>query len=512
MVSRRTFLASSAGAMLLPAMMPGTALSEEKPQGGGVLRIAVNKDMRHVNPLLASMANEIQITANLYANLTRIMPNGELVPDMAESWSASEDARTWTFKLRDGLRFHDGSAVDAEDVVATIAKALDPTTAAPFATELKPIESLRAIDAGTVEITLSSSYADLPRVLTAVPARIISRKGIEKGDVETVGYGCGPFLLDQFIPNDRIVLKKNPNYHREGRPYLDQIEYRILPDMNTQLAALAKGEVDVVADANPDLVDALQAKDSVKVLNASSGTFFGLVLYANKPPFNNPDVLRAAKLALDRKVMVQAASNGHGQPGNDQPLFPGYAFFDKNLALLEPNLAEAKELMKKAGYENGLDHKVVVSNTPPGREREAVVIQAMLQQVGIRLDLEVMDNARYGQTVFNKGEQSYINYWGSRATEDAILSKLYSAKNGIDEGRWATPESEAILDEARTTLDPERRKELYAQFQKLVRDTGSLLIPNFYDLLAVAAKNVMDFPLNPVAYERRLDDVWISKA
>lgn len=510
MITRRHILAAGAGTLGAPFISGSRAFADE-PVRGGQLRIALYKDLRTINPLKMVFGNEIRAAANLYDNLTSLTRQGEVRGNLAAEFSPSPDARTWTFRLKPGVKFQDGSPFEAADVVATMEALFDPATAAPYRTELGPIVGVKALDDLTVRFELSSGNANLPKTLTSAAARIVSRAGIKSGKLDTQAFGTGPFVLREFVPNDRVVMERNPNYHREGRPYLDRVVMRVLPDTNTQITALKNHEVDVVDDVDSDTVAELSTNRDLRVLQVPGGTFNGIVLYVDKPPFNNPDVRMALRLALDRPACTAAITNGAGAPADDHPISAAYEFVDRSTPLRTQNIAEAKRLLKAAGLGDGFEHRVVVSNSPASREKTAIVLQSMAAQAGIRLNLELMDNARYGATIFNKGIASYVFNYSARPTEDGILSKLYSKTNGLDEGHWATPETERLLDEARATIDRDRRASLYGEFQQLVRNTGPYIIPNFFNVLAATWRNVNDWPLHPISTELKLDGVWLSK-
>lgn len=510
-VSRRKVLVGAAAGLFMPSLSLLSVRAAERR--GGTLRIALYKDLRTLNPLMSTFANEFRTTVNLYNNLFSVSPDGGLGYDLAESFEASSDAKIWTVKLRAGVKFHDGSPLEAEDVVATIEKLIDPQTASAYAKEVGEIASLKAVDALTVRFELKSPTADMPKNLASPVACIVSRAGIANFDKLGVSaHGTGPFKLKEFVANDRVVLERNPHYFVEGRPYLDEVVMRVLPDSSTQLAALRNKEVDVIADVDNDTFTEVTKYPGINAMQMPSGTFNAIVLFADQPPFANPDVRLALKLALDRKVMAEVITNGTGSPADDHPISPNYEYFDKSIEVRQPDLKRARDLLTKAGLKGGFKHRLVVATSPASRERTAVVAQAMASQIGIHLELEMMDNARYGDTIWNKGTASYVANYTIRPTEDAILSKMYSAKAGTNEGRWATPESERILDEARASTDPARRRALYAQFQRMARDNGPFIIGNFFSVLVAASNTVKGYPLHPMQADTRLDQVWIEKS
>jgi peptide/nickel transport system substrate-binding protein len=512
LLTRRRFgalVATGTAGLLLPAPFLGRAHAQARE--GGQLTVALYKDLRTLNPIMGIFGNEWRVTINLYDNLTQLTPDGGVGPCLAESYEPAEEGRVWTFRLRRGVTFHDGSPFGAADVVATIEKILDPKTAAPYKAELGPVAGVKAVDEHTVRFELSAPYADLPKALASSMVRIISQKGIaDFAKLDAAAHGTGPFVLKEFVPNQRVVMERNPRYFRAGRPYLDRLVFRVLPDTSTQVAALRNREVDAIADVDADSFKEVGGIKGVKAMQVVGGAFNNIVLYANKPPFDDPRVRLALRYAMDRKTMADAITGGTGTPADDHPISAAYEFFDKETALRKQDLAEARRLLKEAGHANGFEHKLVVSNSPASREKSAVVVQAMAEQVGIRFNLELMDNARYGSTIWNKGIESYVGNYATRPTEDAILSKLFSAKHGIDEGRWATPEAETLLDDGRATTDPAKRRAIYVEFQRLARDKGPFIIPNFFNSLAGAWGYVNDWPIRAITTEIKLDGVSLA--
>ena len=507
LITRRQFGTLAAAGLLLPVIGPAHA----QPRPGGTLTVALYKDLRTLNPIKGIFGNEWRVGINLYDNLTRLTPSGAVEGDLAESFQASEASRVFIFRLRRGVKFHDGSPLTAADVVATFEKMFDPKTAAPYKAEMGPVAGVKALDDYTVRFELSSPYADFPKAITNATARIISQKGIAEFDkLDTTAHGTGPYILKEFTANDRAVLERNPNYFRPGRPYLDRLVFRVLPDVQTQLAALRNREVDVIADAEPDQFKELSAIRGVKALNVPGGTFNNIVLYAHKPPFDNPKVRMAMRLAMDRKAMAEAITAGTGSPGDDHPISAGYEFFDKETPIRKQNLAEARRLLKEAGHGNGFQHKLVVSNSPATREKTAVIAQAMAQQIGVNLQIEMMDNARYGSTIWNKGIESYVGNYSTRPNEEVILSKLYSAKYGIDEGRWANGQREQLIEAIRAATDPAKRREHLIAYQRLARDDGPFIITSFFNSLAGVRDYVNGWPIRPISTEIKLTEVWLG--
>jgi len=272
----RLVVAGAAG-LLLPRSFVRSARAEA--QAGGQLTVTLFQDLRTLNPVMGIFGNEWRATVNLYDNLTRLLATGAVEPALALSYEPSDDARVWTFKLRPGVKFHDGSQFGSADVVATIEKVLDPKTAAPYKAELGPIAAVKAVDDLTVRFELSSPYADFPKAMASPTARMVSQRGIaDFARLDATAHGTGPFVLKEFVANDHVLMERNPNYYRPGLPYLDRVLLRVLPDVNTQVTALRNREVDVIADVDADTFKEVSGIAGVNAMQVPGGTFNNIVL------------------------------------------------------------------------------------------------------------------------------------------------------------------------------------------------------------------------------------------
>jgi peptide/nickel transport system substrate-binding protein len=514
--SRREFLRATTlvgtglGATVTMAGRPPWAWAQDN-KSGGTLRISATFGLNTINPLVHISGAEWVATRWLYSNLTRLTPKRELAPDLAESWSAGNNGRVWTFKLRPGVQFHLGREVIADDVVATIQAVLDPKTASPYRGEIGPIENVEAVSKHTVRFTLKGPFADFPVMMSVPVARVVAREGLT--DVKALAakeFGSGPFRLREFVPGDHITVERFANYYRSGRPFLDAVTLKVFPEPTTELTAFKGRETDMIWDVSPDLFREVATSAGVDALAVPGGTFANVILPSDKPPFGDNRVREALKYSVDRTAMLTAINAAQGELANDHPISTAYRFYTR-LPPRAPDIAKAKSLLREAGFGSGVSFKLVAASSPPIREKTAVVLKEMARPAGFDIDVEVMAYDRYLAQVWNKGVP-YIGFYATRPTADAILMKLYHPKEGLDEGRWAPSHAEAIqsLEQARETLDAERRRRLYAQFQKLSRDEGPFLLPFFRNELTSKWTYVRDFTLNASNFEVDLEEVWLT--
>ena len=511
-LSRRTFLAatSAAGGLLVTGLRSTHALAQSDKHGG-LLRVSVTFGLSTINPIMHISGAEWMATKWMYNNLTRLGSKREPIPDLAESWTASDGARAWTFKLRRGVKFHGGRELTAEDVVATFTTLLDAKTASPYRGEVGPIERVEAVDTHTVRFTMKSPFSVFPATVAVANARIVAREAL--ADMKALAsreHGTGPFKLKEFVPGDRLIVERFGDYWKKGEPYLDGVMLRVFPDPATELAAFKSKEIDLISGLTPELYSQVPTASGAEALAVPGGTFAAVTLPSDKPPFNDNRVREALKLCVDRRLMLAAIHNGQGEPGVDHPVSTAYAAYSP-VPSRAPDLERARQLMKEAGLANGVTVKLFAANSPPIRERVAVVLKEMVRPGGFNIDVEVVAYDRYLAQVWNKGVM-YVVYYATRPTADAILMKLYHPKEGLDEGRWASahPNAIKVLDQAREIVDIERRRRHYADFLKVSRDEGPFMLPFFVNELNGKWGYVRDYRLGAASSDMILDDVWLS--
>jgi peptide/nickel transport system substrate-binding protein len=507
-IHRRDFLAASAA--LSGLAMTGLPAFGQAPRRGGTLRVSVDQAVSKLNPLVTRVNPEYLVAELLYSGLTRLKVDMSPEPDLAESWTNSTDLLEWTFALRKGVSFHDGSPCTAADVVATFEAILDAKTASPARQNVGPIAKVAAKDESTVVFTLSAPFADLPVTLAYTNAKIVPaaviKAGLGKLDREAVG--TGPFKLVSFEPERLIVVARNDAFYDRERPYLDKIEVVVYPDVSAEASALISGDTDLISTTPPTEFGRLQKASGVKALRVASGQFCNVNFGCDQKPFNDVRVRQALALTVDRAAMVDFVTEGFGSPGNDTPLNPAYRFYAEQPAKAA-DIAKAKALLAEAGYPNGLDATLIASDRPGQRTQLAVALREMAKPAGFRINVETMPHATYLDQVWKKGS-FYVGFYNMQATADAIFSLLYTSNAAWNETRWNNAAFDKLVFEARATTDETKRRALYADAQKLMNVEVPSIIPAFFDLLAAQREWVQGYALHPRGAVFRLDHVSLG--
>jgi peptide/nickel transport system substrate-binding protein len=507
-LDRRRFIAATAGMSSLSlATFDANAQAVKR---GGVLRVSVDQAVAKLNPLLTRVNPEYMVSELLYSALTRLGVDMSVEPDLATSWTGSSDLTEWTFVLRKGVKFHDGSAMTAKDVVATFEAILDPKTASPALRNVGPIKKVTAKDEFTVVFGLSAPFADLPVTLAYTNAKIIPAAVLKSGmtTLDRTANGTGPFKLVSFEGDRKIVVARNEAYYDKARPYLDRVEIVVYPDSTAEGSALISGDTDLISTLPPTEFARLKSAKGVKALRTPSGQFCNVNFGCDQKPFNDVRVRQALALTIDRNAMVDYVTEGFGTPGNDSPMNSAYRYYSAQ-TLKQQDVAKAKALLAAAGYPNGLDATLIASDRPQVRTQLAVALRELAKPAGFRINVETMPHATYLDQVWKKGS-FYIGFYNMQATADAIFALLYTSDAAWNETRWNNKAFDKVVYEARATVDEKKRRALYAEAQRLMHADTPSIIPVFFDLLAAQRDWVQGYQLHPRGAVFRLDHVSLG--
>ena len=412
----------------------------------------------------------LQITEKIMSRLIRPDGYGKPQPDLAVSWQADDSAMVWTIRLRPGVIFHDGSALDAGDVAYSLNRILDPDMDRPAQSVIKMIDRIDVIDPLTLKIMLGTPYADLPLQLMDSRLRIIP-----DGSGSTIGQtgiGTGPFMVEKFDPDGITVLIANPDYF-EGPPGLARIEVVGIPDSQARLQAFLAGQLDMERGIDPSLRKVLQQSGRYQVQDIPTGNWIGMVMRTDVPPFDDVRVRRAIRLAVDREDLMKLALGGGGIVACDTPVAPNDQYRAKLDCPADP--ARARALLAEAGYGDGLDIELYVATLEPSWQSMAVVLQDQLAEIGVRLKITKVANTGYWGQIWMKKDMVGTR-WGERPADQA-LNEIYRSDARWNESYFKSPEFDALLDDAGRELDFDRRRALYVQAQEYLFENSGTLIP-----------------------------------
>lgn len=426
----------------------------------------------------------------LYSRLVRQGIDGQPSPDIATKWSASPDAKTWTFELREGVAFHDGSALNAADVKYTLERIKDPKIDSPVAAVLGVIDSIIVIDDHKVEIKLSAPHADLPLLLMDYRVRMIPENS---GDnIAKTGIGSGPFKLTELDPEGTTVLTAFDQYW-EGKPAADEMEIIGIPDAQARVQALLAGQIDFEDSVLKQQSQLFANNPQFQTQSIATGEWRGLVFRTDTAPFDNAKVRKALRLAVDREDMLKLVSgDGAGTISCDHPVWSGDQYrADINCG---QNIEEAKRLLKEAGYPNGIEITISAADNEPEWIRMIEVYQQQAAKAGITVKLNMVPSDGYWSDVWMK-HPAVATRWSQRPA-DQVLNEAFRSTATWNETFFKNSDFDKQLDSARSELDFEKRKALYAKLQNTLWDKGGALIPYHLNVTRALRANVTG--LDPV--------------
>ncbi|GIX46763.1 MAG: ABC transporter substrate-binding protein [Candidatus Tectimicrobiota bacterium] len=497
------------------AVVAGLALLQPAPASAArkqILRIA-HKEPDTLDPHKSILGQTQALVRFIYRGLTRFaikdgkVTTAEVEPDLAESWTVSEDGTVWTFKLRKGVQFHKGfGELTAEDVKYSYERQLQREKGTRFAKNLDVIKEITVVDPYTVRITLKAyDPVFLLRTVGYQQGYIISKKAAEQyGD--QFGWnpvGTGPFYFHEHLPREKVVLKAHKDYYF-GRPQIDEVHWFDVPEDATKLIGLEKGTFDIIV---PNTVTA-DVKGQVEKMGAvldkrGPGGQYRFYINWTKPPFNDIRVRRAFMHAIDRQAIVDTLWPGGLANLAISPVPPGY-FGHIPVEMPEYNPELAKKLLAEAGYPNGFKVENYFITKSFAYPKIMVLVQEQLKKVGIDVQLQLVEHPTYHRNI-RKNLNPFVLYGGTRLTDADVWLHLF-----FHSGEAPDPETgnmgtnfahyngiDDLLAQGRQTRDPEKRAKLYHEAQRrIMRDAVCLPIVDVPNMSARNPKRVKS-PFDP---------------
>lgn len=541
-ISRRGFLTGiggvAAGAVALgplSAVLAGcgststvTSGSGGAPRSGGTLTIAIDADPNGLDPESVLNNNAGFVMATIHDGLTAYKPGTtEVVPGLAEKWTISSDGTSYTFHLRQGVTFQDGSAFNADAVVAWLNRLLDKNDPNYYGKQtgidsfvdftFGTVKSYSKVDQYTVAVDLSSPSVEFLTSLAMVWSGVTSPTAVTKYGPGLMEHpvGTGPFSFVEWVRNDHITVKANPNYWG-GKPHLDQIIFQTIPDQSTQLLRLQGGQLDVMNTVLPEQVTAIKHNSKLRLLTQPGLAALGVGLPTQTAPFDNKTFRQALNYATDKTSLNKYLFSGLAQTmraplpvvewGTDQSL-GGYPY--------DPE--RAKSMIKQAGVSTPFSFDMWVYDTtrgynPAGGVKLGTALQADWQKVGINPKLQTLEWTSYLTKVRSVSYDGVgLEGWsGDNGDPDDFMTPLWS-KSGIpstNESHYSNPQVESLLTQAVGEVDKSKRQQLYYQAQKIVWDDAPWVWLNVVDQVQATTAQVHGLQLNPTEMYFNMNTVW----
>ncbi len=493
-ISRRQFITSviAAGVAVPTALsLAGKALAAT-PKKGGKFRSGVGHGSTTDSLDPATYENGFATTLGyVYGNhLTEVSNEGNLIPELAESWDAADDGKTWIFKLRQGVEFHNGRTLKADDVVASINHHRGEDSKSAAKGILTSVTDVKKDGDNTVVFELDAANADFPYIVSDY--HLVILQGSEGKVDATSGVGTGGYIIDKFEPGVRVNAKRNPNYFKEGAAHFDEFEMLALIDTTARQNALMNDDVDAIDRVDPKTVSLLARAPNVDILENTGTLHYTFPMRLDTPPFDNYDLRMALKLSLKRQEMVDKILLGHGALGNDHPISTANRFHAADLPQREFDPEKAAHHYKKSGHSGAIPLSAADAAFA-GAVDAAQLIAASAKEAGIDVEIVREPKDGYWSNVWNKKGWCAC-YWGGRPTEDWMFSSAYVDSTEWNDTAWKTTDGakkfNQIVLQARGELDEAKRRKMYFEAQQLIHDDGGAIVPMFANYIMGLNKRV----------------------
>lgn len=432
-----------------------------------------------------SRGRVFQVTEKIMNRLVRPGLDGKPAPDLATSWTSNPNATEWTFKLRSGVRFHNGRPFTATDAAYSLRRVQDPKLDSPARAAISMISRIDVVDPTTLKLTLSGPFADLPLVLTDYRLMMIPDGSGET--IKTTGIGTGPFKVEKFDAQGTTVLVANTDYF-EGAPGVARMEIIGIPDAQARFQALMGRQIDMMQGLSSQQRTLLSRMPGFSVQDIPTGNWRGIVLRADMKPFDDVRVRRAIRLAVDRKGMLNLAAGGAGTVGCDTPVGPRDQY--RSTKTCDPDIARAKALLAEAGYPGGLDMELNVATIEAVWPAMAEAFQQQVAAAGVRVKIVQVPTDGYWNQVWMK-RPATMTRWNDRPA-DGMLNEIYRSGQRWNESGLRDAKLDATLDAARSELNFDRRRAKYIEAQDLIWENGSTIVGFHVNLLVGVAARVKD--------------------
>ena len=507
LLSRRTLVEGAlSGAAVAGAGAWASPSIAQRPRYGGRIRVAstASSTADTLDPAKGALSTDYSRHNMFYNGLTRYDAALIARPELAEVVESSDQTR-WRVKLRRGVRFHDGKPLTSADVVFSLLRHKLPATASKMKTIAGQFAEVRADGPGEVLIRLTGPNADLPAIL-AQTHFLILRDGTREFHSAN---GTGPYRCTEFRPGVRTVGRRNPDYFKHGRPFLDQIELIGIPDEVSRVNALLSGDVQLINAIDPRSTRRVRAAGGYGVLETKSGLYTDLVMRQNSLPTANPHFVLAMKYLIDRPLIQRALFSGYGMIANDHPIPPFHPYFRADLPQRQLDLDRARFHLRQAGL-TGVRLPMYASAVATGSVDMASILQEYGSRVGLNLAVTRVPSDGYWSTHWMKHPLSFGNT-NPRPTADLMFSLFFKSDAEWNESGWRNPRFDKLLIEARGEADQVRRKQLYGEMQGLVRDQCGVAIPVFISLIDGydrRLKGLQGIPIGGLMGYLFADNVW----
>ena len=441
----------------------------DKPAVEQILKYGTDSEPAGLDPHTISAAASITIFRHIYDSLIELDEDMNFVPRLAESWEQPDDV-THIFKLREGVKFHNGREMVADDVKYSFERVLNPETAAIGKSYYDCIKTIEVLNDYEVKFVLKEPFAPFMSNLTSLYGAIVPKEVVEEyGDLMNEACGTGPFKLKEWIPDNRIVLEKNEDYFREGKPTLDGIEFYVMTDQASRLAALRTGNIHM-AKLPASSIPLVKDNPDIQVMDYQSNDYSYLGFNLDLEKFQDKRVRQAISYAINRQDIIDTVYDGEAQiTGFVPPAMGKWAIDYASEDLYQQNIEKAKKLLADAGYPDGFETTIGVGLYDDIRDT-GEVLQKQLEAIGIKAEIQNLESGQYIDAWSNRTHEMLAGRNGAGTDPNRAVGFFFSTNGSANVWGYSNPEVDKLVELGKATVDEKEREKVYKEAQQLVLD------------------------------------------
>ncbi len=487
---RRDFIKSAAilgAAAAVPLGRPSKLLAQK----GTVARLGMVPAMP-ITPGLPLSGDASNICSLIYDWLFRLEGEKQvLTPSLAESATPKEEAKEWIIKLREGVKFHHGPELTAEDVVYTVKRWLDPAVGSGLKSLFSHVDKIESAGKYEARFVLTRKDPDFLLKFLDFSSAILAHDYDNENLGNTKPSGTGPFKVVEHTPNQKMLLEKNPDYFIPGCPKVDRFEVHFIKETQAQLMALEAGNIDIIRWVSFDQLVQYQNHPKINLITVPLANLAPISFDTTQKPFDDPRVMKAARLVVDHKKIMETVAYGYGYVCNDDYIWPG-SQWRAETPDRQQNLAEAKKLLAEAGYKDGFSIEIHCSSNKPPTLEMVLAYKDMAKPAGIDVKVQSLAQDIYMAQSWLKAP-AMCTSWGHRENPLDLLNVLLRSDAAWNECKYKNPKLDQLLDTVGQEADVEKRKAGFKEIQTLLAEEGPGVLPFFYNGFGATTKRVKGY-------------------
>jgi len=504
--------ASAAAAKPTEAAKPAAATAGT-PKKGGILVIGATDEAADLDPHFQNALARQQRTQNIYSYLVQADKDLRIQPDLAEKWELSPDGKTITFSLRKGVKFHNGRELTSEDVKYSIDRIRDPNKASQGKALMASIEAVDTSDKYVAKIMLKEPDSGLLAAFASAWGAIVAKEEVEKGggSLGKSDGGSGPYMIDEWVPNQALKLKRFPDYYDKNVAFLDGVTFQVIPEESAIIAQLRSGSVHLTLLKDNKNYQVVKDVPNLDAIRGSRLGFDYLDIDNRRAPFDKLEARQALQYALDRDEFLSVCTSGLGQLISPvPPALKDYTLDPKSFPEYKQDLAKAKELLAKAGVPNGFKTSIDIIPQFATMVTGAQVLADQLKKIGVELEIKQYE---YGVWLDRFNTHQFELAWnvtGGNADPDPLLRSRLHSTVGSNQNNSTDTEIDKLLEQGKAITDLAKRKEHYANVQKVLVQKVPQIWMFSGDLIHAMKKTVKGYESHPSSFFQGILTTWLE--